>query len=93
MNKTELIEEVQKALGGDTSKAVAGRALDAVIESIKGGLTKGDKKVQLIGFGTFSVSHREAREGVKPGTKEKMKFPATNVVKFKPGAKLKDAVN
>lgn len=88
MNKAELIAEVQKNLGGDASKAAAERAVEAVLEGIKKGVKK-DKTVQLIGFGTFSVAKRAAREGVNPRTKEKIKIKASKTVKFKPGATLK----
>jgi len=88
MNKAQLVDEVQKALGGDTSRAGAERAVEAVIESIKKGIKK-DKEVQLIGFGTFSVSTRAARTGVNPQTKEKIKIKASKTVKFKAGAGLK----
>ena len=88
MNKAELVEVVQKNLGGDVSKAAAERSVDAVIDAIKKGIKK-DKQVQLIGFGTFSVSKRAARTGVNPQTKEKIKIKASKSVKFKPGAGLK----
>ena len=61
MNKTELIEKI--AVGAELSKADAKKALEATIEAIKNALVEGDK-IQLIGFGTFSVSERPAREGV-----------------------------
>ncbi len=92
MNKAELVEEVQKSLGKDTSKAAAERAVEAVIEGIKKGVKK-DKNVQLIGFGTYSVSKRKARKGRNPQTGEEIKIKASNVVKFKPGANLKALVN
>ncbi len=88
MNKAELIEEVQKNLGSDASKAAADRAVDAVLEGIKKGVKK-DKNVQLIGFGTFTVAKRAAREGINPRTKEKIKIKASKTVKFKAGATLK----
>lgn len=91
MNKAELIAEVQKNLGNDASKAAAERAVDSVLEAIKKGVKK-DKSVQLIGFGTFSVAKRAAREGVNPRTKEKIKIKASKTVKFKAGAGLKAAV-
>ena len=91
MNKAELTEEVQKSLGSDTSKAAAERAIEAVIGGIKKGIKK-DQAVQLIGFGTFSVSKRAARDGRNPQTGEKIKIPASKVVKFKPGAGLKALV-
>lgn len=88
MNKAQLVEEVQKTLGGETSRAAAERAVEAVISGIKKGIKK-DKEVQLIGFGTFSVSTRAARTGVNPQTKEKIKIKASKTVKFKAGAGLK----
>lgn len=88
MNKAELVAEVQKSLGADTSKAGAERAVEAVIEGIKKGV-KMDKNVQLIGFGTFSVTNRAAREGVNPQTGEKIQIKASKAVKFKAGAGLK----
>jgi DNA-binding protein HU-beta len=91
MNKAELIAEVQKNLGGDASRAAAERAVEAVLDGIKKGVKK-DKNVQLIGFGTFSIAKRAAREGVNPRTKEKIKIKASKTVKFKAGAGLKAAV-
>ena len=91
MNKSELVEEVQKTLGKETSKAAAERAIDAVIGSIKKGIKK-DKLVQLIGFGSFSVAKRAARMGVNPQTGEKIKIKASKTVKFKAGQALKESV-
>ncbi len=91
MNKAELVAEVQKHLGKETSKAAAERAVDAVIDSIEKGLKKA-KSVQLIGFGTFSVVKRAARMGVNPRTGEKIKIGASKTVKFKVGQGLKDLV-
>ena len=88
MNKADLVAEVQKSLGADTSKAAAERALEAVLEGIKKGVKK-DKAVQIIGFGTFSVAKRAARQGVNPQTGEKIKIKASKSVKFKAGAGLK----
>jgi nucleoid DNA-binding protein len=65
MNKADLVESVQKTLGKETSKALAERAVDAVVEGIKVGLKRG-KTVQLVGFGTFKVVQRKARTGVNP---------------------------
>ena len=73
MNKTELIEKI--ANGANLSKADAKKALDATVEAIKAALIEGDK-VQLIGFGTFSVNERPAREGINPATKEKITIAA-----------------
>lgn len=88
MNKADLVAEVQKSLGADTSKAAAERSLDAVLEGIKSGVKKGEA-VQIIGFGTFSIAHRAARQGVNPQTGEKIQIKASKSVKFKAGAGLK----
>ena len=85
MNKTELVEKI--AAGAGLSKVDAKKALDA----IKGALKAGDK-VQLVGFGTFSVTKRPAREGINPATKQKIKIAAKKVAKFKAGAELADAL-
>lgn len=89
MNKTELIEKI--ASGANLSKADAKKALDATVEAIKAALIEGDK-VQLIGFGTFCVNERPAREGINPATKEKITIAAKKVAKFKAGAELADAI-
>ena len=89
MNKTELIEKI--AVGAELSKADAKKALEATIEAIKNALVEGDK-IQLIGFGRFSVSERPAREGINPATKEKITIAAKKVAKFKAGAELADAI-
>jgi len=88
MNKAELVDSVQKLLGKDVSKAQAERAVEAVVEGIKGGLKKG-KPVQLVGFGTFKVVTRKARLGVNPKTGEKIKIKASKGVKFAVGKDLK----
>ncbi|WP_440420976.1 HU family DNA-binding protein [Prevotella merdae] len=90
MNKTELIEKI--AVAADLSKGDAKKALEATIEAIKNALVEGDK-VQLIGFGTFSVNERPAREGINPATKEKIAIAAKMVAKFKAGAEFADALN
>ena len=90
MNKTELIEKI--AAGAELSKADAKKALDATVEAIKEELANGGK-VQLVGFGTFAVSERPAREGINPATKEKIQIAAKKVAKFKAGAELADALN
>ena len=89
MNKAELAAEVQKSLGSDTSKAAAERAVEAVVEGIKKGIKNKPNTVQIIGFGTFSVTNRAARDGINPQTGEKIKIKASKSVKFKPGAGLK----
>jgi DNA-binding protein HU-beta len=90
MNKAELIESV--AAGADLSKADAGRAVDAVVDSISKALSKG-QQVAIVGFGTFGVKHRAARSGRNPRTGETIKIAASNVPGFKAGKALKDAVN
>ena len=90
MNKTELIEKI--AAGSGLSKADAKKALDATVAAVKDALVAGDK-IALVGFGTFSVSERPAREGVNPATKEKIAIAAKKVAKFKAGAELADALN
>ena len=89
-NKSDLIEAIAKS--ADISKAAAGRALDATIESIKKSLKKGDL-VSLVGFGTFYVGKRAARNGRNPRTGETIKIKAAKVPKFTAGKGLKDAVN
>lgn len=88
MTKQDLVNEVAKV--GMTKKAAAA-AIDAMIEAIKGALAKGDK-VNLVGFGSFSVRKRAAREGRNPRTGKKLKIPAKNVPVFKAGKDLKEAV-
>ena len=90
MNKSELIDKV--AASADIPKAVAGRALDAVIESITGALQEGDSVV-LVGFGTFAVKDRAARTGRKPQTGNPIEIAAAKIPGFKAGKALKDAVN
>ena len=90
MNKTELVEKI--AAGAGLSKVDAKKALDATVAAIKDALVKGDK-IQLVGFGTFAVSERPAREGINPATKEKITIAAKKVAKFKAGAELTDAIN
>lgn len=90
MSKTELVEFVAAKAG--LTKADAGRALDAVLEGVTTGLKK-EKKVALVGFGTFTVKKSAARNGINPLTKKAMKIPAKNVARFKAGSKLKDALN
>ena len=88
MNKTELIEKI--AAGSGLTKTDAKKALDATVEAIKETLIAGDK-IALVGFGTFSVNERPAREGINPATKEKIQIAAKKVAKFKAGAELADA--
>jgi nucleoid DNA-binding protein len=88
MNKAELVDEIQKIKGEDCSKACAERSLDAVLQAIINGVAK-TGSVQLIGFGTFSVTTRAERTGVNPKTKAKIHIPASKSVKFRVGAKFK----
>ena len=89
MNKQDLINYVSADTG--LSKADAKRAVESVFDNIKTALGKADT-AQFIGFGTFRVEHREAREGRNPQTGEPMQISAKNVVKFKAGKELADAV-
>ena len=89
MNKTELVEAIVKAT--DLKKKDAEAALAATIDAIEGALAKGDK-VQLVGFGTFEVRERAAREGRNPQTGATMKIAASKNPVFKAGKALKDAV-
>ncbi|MDA8169663.1 MAG: HU family DNA-binding protein [Nitrospiraceae bacterium] len=89
MTKTELVDKISSQAG--ISKADAGRALDATIDSIKGALKKG-QKVTLVGFGTFYVNKRKSRKGRNPRTGEEIKIPAMKVPKFTAGKMLKDSI-
>jgi DNA-binding protein HU-beta len=90
MTKVELVETMAKDAG--ITKAAAGAALASFIDGVTKALKKKDGKITLVGFGTFSKSHRKARKGRNPQTGETIKIKASNVVKFKAGKKLKDAV-
>jgi len=90
MNKSDLIEAMSVNAG--ISKAAAGKALDAMMKSITGELMTGGR-VSLVGFGSFSISARAARDGRNPQTGATIKIPARKVVKFKAGSELKEAVN
>ena len=90
MTKAELVEKMATDAG--ITKVAAAAALDSFIASITKALKKKDGKVTLVGFGTFLKSRRKARKGRNPQTGEAIKIKAANVVKFKPGKKLKAAV-
>ena len=90
MNKTELINKIAASAGITKDQAKA--ALNATTNALKDALIAGDK-IQLVGFGTFSVNERPAREGINPATKEKIQIAAKKVAKFKAGAELADALN
>jgi DNA-binding protein HU-beta len=90
VNKSELIDAIAK--GADLSKASAGRALDSAIGAVKQGLKKGGI-VTLVGFGTFYVGKRVARNGRNPRTGASIKIKAAKIPKFRAGKALKDAIN
>ena len=90
MNKTELVAAMAEQT--NLSKKDAEAALKAFIDVVSEELKKGEK-VQLVGFGTFEVSERAAREGRNPQTGETMKIAACKAPKFKAGKALKDMVN
>ncbi len=89
MNKTELINSLSEET--TFSKKDVVRFFDTLTRIFERTLVRGDK-VQWAGFGTFSVSRRQARVGINPSTKERMQLPATIVAKFKPAKNLKDVV-
>lgn len=89
MTKTELTEKIASQAG--LTKADAGRALDAMVDSVKAALKK-NQKVTLVGFGTFYVSKRKSRKGRNPRTGQEIKIPAMKVPKFTAGKMLKDAI-
>lgn len=91
MNKAELVEAIQKNLGKDATKRAAEDALSAVLGAISKGVKK-DKKVQLIGFGTFEVKERAARMGRNPKTGESMKIKKSKTVGFKASTALKGSL-
>ena len=90
MNKSELIDAVAKE--ADISKAAAGRALDAAIGAVQQALKKG-QMVTLVGFGTFYLGKRAARNGRNPQTGATIKIKAAKIPKFRAGKALKDSVN
>ena len=90
MNKGDLITKIAESAG--ITKAQATDALNAVLDGVGDALKAGDK-VTLVGFGTFSISRRDARTGRNPQTGKTIHIAAKNVVKFKPGKELSDSVN
>ena len=90
MNKNDIIDAV--ALATDSTKSDAAKAVESVFKTISSALKSGDD-VQLIGFGSFSVADRAAREGRNPRTGETIQIAASKQPKFKAGKVLKDAVN
>jgi len=90
MTKAELIDQAAKDAG--ISKAATTVALSSLLDGITKALKKKDGKVTLVGFGTFAKIRRKARKGRNPQTGEAIKIKASNVVKFRPGKKLRDSV-
>ena len=90
MNKNDLVADVASRTG--LSKTDSAKTVDAIVDAISSALSDGGE-VRLVGFGTFSVSHRKATTGRNPRTGEKIDISATNVPKFKSGKALKQAVN
>ncbi len=90
MNKNELVAAVAEKAG--MSKADAGSAVESVFDTITSELKSGGD-VRLVGFGNFSVTHRDASKGRNPMTGAEVDIPARNVPKFSAGKGLKDAVN
>ena len=90
ISKSQLTDEVAESIG--MTKAQAKTAVDALFEHITMHLQQGDK-ITVTGFGTFDVRERSARQGVKPGTSEKIDIPASKAPAFKAGKSLKDRVN
>lgn len=90
MTKAELIDVMAEK--ANTSKAAAKRFLDAFTDTVTASLKDGDK-VTLVGFGTFSVTERQARTGRNPRTSQEIQIPACNVPKFKAGKGFKDKVS
>jgi DNA-binding protein HU-beta len=90
MTKTELVDAVAHKAGLPKTKVL--ESIDAFTDAIQAALKKGGK-VTLVGFGTFDVAKRAAREGVNPQTRQKMKIKASKAPRFKAGKALKDAVN
>ena len=90
MTKAELVEKAAK--DAKVSKVAAAAALNSFIGSVTKALKKKNGKVTLVGFGTFSKVRRKARKGRNPQTGKPIKIKARNVVKFRPGKKLRDAI-
>jgi DNA-binding protein HU-beta len=90
MNKGELIDNI--AVTSGLSKKDSAAALEATLSAITAALAKGDS-LTLVGFGTFSMSERAAREGINPLTKAPLQIKAAKVPRFKPGKGLRESVN
>ena len=90
MNKSDLIDAMAASAG--ITKAAAKKALESMLSEIQGSLQKGNR-VSLVGFGSWSVTRRAAREGRNPQTGKTIQIAAKNVVKFKAGSDLQTSVN
>ena len=90
MNKADLINKVAEKSG--LTKTKTAEVIDALVETMQTALAEGDK-ITLVGFGSFNVSKREAREGRNPSTNEKIQIPAKTVVRFKSGKELNESLN
>jgi len=90
MTKAEIVEKAAKDAG--ISKVAATAVLGSFMDSVTKALKKKNGKVTLVGFGTFQKIRRKARKGRNPQTGEAIKIKATNVVKFRPGKKLRDSI-
>ena len=90
MTKAEIVEKAAKDAG--ISKVAAAAVLNSFMTSVTKALKKKNGKVTLVGFGTFQKVRRKARKGRNPQTGEPIKIKATNVVKFRPGKKLRDSI-
>jgi DNA-binding protein HU-beta len=90
MNKAELIDAISN--DAQITKGEAKKALESFVNNVTETLKKGGR-ISLVGFGSFSVSERSAREGINPQTKAKISIAAKKVAKFKAGSELSDAIN
>jgi DNA-binding protein HU-beta len=90
MTKAEIVEKAAKDAG--ISKVAATAVLSSFMDSVTKALKKKNGKVTLVGFGTFQKVRRKARKGRNPQTGQAIKIKATNVVKFRPGKKLRDSI-
>lgn len=90
LTKSELISAAAKDAG--LTKAATEKVLNSILNTIQDGLTNG-QRITLVGFGTFSVGERQARQGRNPQTNAVINIPAAKVARFKPGKTLKEAVN
>lgn len=89
MTKADIAQKIASTLG--TSKADGERAINIVVDEITKALQRGEE-VTLTGFGTFTISKRQPRQGINPQTKQRIQIPAMKVPKFRSGKALKEAV-